>query len=242
MCQGSDRLRQSPEMRQRLRDARGALRDQELVDVDEGHPAEGAAEIRCRVRVGEHLVVDLAPEPRVAEDLRARARRCARPRAGSRPGRRASRRSSRCRRPGSARAPARAWNAAHSPIWRASCLTIATIATPARSGAGRGGRMPILLMLPRVGSRGEHRAARSRRAGGLAPRPAREAKPVARRPAARRPRYWRQDRGGADAAGLDYGGTKIEGIVLGPTAPSARAPGCRRRASTTTAASARSAG
>jgi fructokinase len=37
--------------------------------------------------------------------------------------------------------------------------------------------------------------------------------------------------------GIDFGGTKIEGVVLGPTAPSAPAPGCRRRATTTTAAS-----
>ena len=75
MCQGSDRLRAVAEMRQRLGDARGALRDQELVDVDERHPAERAAEVRRRVGVGQHLVVDLAPEPRVAEAPAARARR-----------------------------------------------------------------------------------------------------------------------------------------------------------------------
>ena len=58
-----------PEMRERLGDARGALRDQELVGVDERHPAERAAEVRGGVGVGQHLVVDLAPEPGVGQQL-----------------------------------------------------------------------------------------------------------------------------------------------------------------------------
>ena len=50
-------------MRRRL------LRHQELVGVDEGHPAERPAEVRGGMRIGQHLVVDLAPEPGVGEDL-----------------------------------------------------------------------------------------------------------------------------------------------------------------------------
>ena len=46
---------------ERLGDGGGLLRDQELVGVDEGHPAEGAAEVGGGVGVGEHLVVDLRP-------------------------------------------------------------------------------------------------------------------------------------------------------------------------------------
>ena len=69
MCQGSDRLRASPRCASASGMLAAPLRDQELVGVDEGHPAERAAEVRGGVGVGEHLVVDLAPEPGVGEAL-----------------------------------------------------------------------------------------------------------------------------------------------------------------------------
>ena len=142
------------EMGERLGDARRPLRDQELVGVDEGHPAEAAAEVRGGVGIGEHLVVDLAPEPGVGEDLPPGHDDRAPPRAAS--SRRIvdrRRRCCRCRRSGSGRTPARRWKAAHSRMCRASFLTISAIATPvAIRLAARGGTMPILLILPRAGS------------------------------------------------------------------------------------------
>ena len=206
MCQGSDRLRASPRCASAAGMLVGPLRDQELVGVDEGHPAERAAEVRGGVGVGEHLVVDLAPEPGVGRAAAARARWCAPSRAAWRAGRRWCRRCRRCRRSGSAAPRRGGGSAAHSAMCRASSLTISAIATPARAGSGRGGVMPMRLILPRAGS--------FQNMGASSIAAARLAKVVARA-ASSGPD---NDETGGRALmrlGLDYGGTKIEGIVLG---------------------------
>ena len=136
MCQGSETLRQSPRCASAsgMLPARFGIRNSStsMNAIQRNSPPK----FDGRVGVGQHLVVDLAPEPRVAEDLRARARRSAPPPAACRAGSAASRRCSRCRRRGTA-APRRGRG---TPPTRGCAaprrVTISATATPSRPGAG----------------------------------------------------------------------------------------------------------